>query len=95
MTVGEAGFDSYRQNRAMKRAVERELEIISEATRRITLELKDMEPDIPWREIAGIGNVLQHGYQIVSDTIIWNVVELYLPMLEIAVIRMIDRLNKT
>lgn len=95
MTVGEAGFDSYRQNRVMRRAVEREIEIISEAARRIPLELKDMEPNIPWREIAGIGNVLRHGYQIISDTIMWNVVELHIPMLEAAVIRMIERLDKT
>jgi uncharacterized protein with HEPN domain len=71
--IGDADFASYRERRPMKRAVERENEIISEASRRIPRKLKAMEPGIPWNEIAGIGNVLRHDYEIVSDPVVWNV----------------------
>ena len=77
----------------MKRAVEREIEIISEASRRIPSKLKAAEPGIPWHEIAGIGNVLRHDYEIVSDPVVWNVVQEHLPALEGAVRRMLDRLG--
>jgi uncharacterized protein with HEPN domain len=43
-------------------AVTRCLEIISEASRRLPDELKARHPSIPWKEIAGAGNVYRHDY---------------------------------
>lgn len=51
--LGEADFDAYRKRRPLRRAVEREIEIISEASRRVPDDLEKTEPDIPWQEIAG------------------------------------------
>ena len=42
--------------------VERAIEIISEASRHIPDDMKATAPEIPWRQIAGIGNVLRHDY---------------------------------
>jgi uncharacterized protein with HEPN domain len=47
-------------------AVTRCLEIISEASRRLSDALKARHPGIPWREIAGAGNVYRHDYQDVA-----------------------------
>ncbi|HEB79602.1 MAG TPA: DUF86 domain-containing protein [Rhodospirillales bacterium] len=44
----------------MRRAVERGIEIISEASRQIPPEMKSNYPDIHWQEIASIGNLLRH-----------------------------------
>jgi uncharacterized protein with HEPN domain len=92
--LGDADFDTYRQRRPLKRGVEREIEIISEASRRVPRKLRDSEPAIAWREIAGIGNVLRHEYQIVSDPIVWNIVHEHLPTLEAAVQRILRRLDE-
>ena len=43
-------------------AAERAIEIVSEASRHIPDEMKDTAPGVPWRKIAGIGNVLRHDY---------------------------------
>lgn len=91
--IGNADIATYCQRRPMRRAVEREIEIISEASRRISRGLKSTEPGIPWHEIAGIGNVLRHDYEIVSDPVVWNVVHEYLPALEAAIQRMPQRLG--
>jgi uncharacterized protein with HEPN domain len=56
----------------VRRAVERELEIISEASRHIPADLQEAAPEVPWREIAGIGIVLRHEYQRVADKIVWS-----------------------
>ena len=56
------------------RTVERELEIISEASRSLTAAQKARHPSIPWRQIADIGNVLRHQYDFVAQSLIWGVV---------------------
>ena len=52
--------------------VERGIEIISEASRHLTDELKARHPEIPWSKVAGIGNVLRHDYQNIAAPIMWN-----------------------
>jgi uncharacterized protein with HEPN domain len=56
-------FDTFAIDRVMQRALERGPEIISEASRHIPDDLKAPVPDIPWRQIAAIGNLLRHEYQ--------------------------------
>lgn len=56
------------------RIVERELEIISEASRHLTDAQKARFPEIPWRRIADIGNVLRHLYDDVAPSLLWEVV---------------------
>ena len=68
-------FDMFSQSWTLQRAVERGLEIISEASRALPPELKAIAPDLPWADIAGIGNVLRHEYQRIEPLIIWNIVE--------------------
>lgn len=61
--------------------VERGIEIISEASRRLDDPLKARHTQIPWPKIAGIGNVLRHEYQHVAHDILWHVVNTDLPVL--------------
>ncbi len=65
-------FDAYKDVWSMRRATERGIEIISEASRHIPPEMKAKFPAIPWQEIAAIGNLLRHEYAKVDDRIIWN-----------------------
>ena len=65
--------------------VQRANEIISEASRRLPDELKLTRPEIEWRSIAGIGNVLRHEYHTISDKVIWDVVQAELPLLKTAI----------
>jgi uncharacterized protein with HEPN domain len=64
--------------------IERGIEIISEASRRLPEEMKQRHPHIPWRKVAGIGNILRHEYQQVAYDILWRVVVDDLPVLEAA-----------
>lgn len=61
--------------------VERGIEIISEASRHLNGELKARHPDIPWKKVAGIGNVLRHEYGTVAAPIMWALVRENLPQL--------------
>ena len=55
--------------------MERGVEIISEASRRLTDELKARHPEIPWQKVAGIGNVLRHNYEGISAPVMWKLVQ--------------------
>lgn len=67
-------FDAYRADRMLQDAVERNIERLSEASRHVPEALKRLAPAVPWREIAGIGNILRHDYDGVDDAVIWNLV---------------------
>jgi uncharacterized protein with HEPN domain len=74
-----AAFEHDRRKRWL---IERGIEIISEASRRLPGELKERHPEIPWPKVAGIGNVLRHEYQQVAHDVLWHVVRDDLPTLE-------------
>ncbi|MBL8908948.1 MAG: DUF86 domain-containing protein [Rhizobiales bacterium] len=66
-------------------AVVRRLEVISEASRRLSSELKSRHPGIPWRNIAGAGNVYRHSYEDVAAKMVWETLQSALPELQAAV----------
>lgn len=66
-------------------AVTRCLEIISEASRRLSDELKVRHPGIAWKEMAGAGNVYRHDYEDVAARRVWETVRRDLPLLRVAV----------
>jgi len=78
-------FEDFRREWLLRRGVERGIEIISEASRRIPAHLRDTRPEIPWKEVMGIGNVLRHEYQRTDDEVTWRVVTDRLPELRAAV----------
>ena len=81
-------LQDYRSDVLLRMAVERCIEIISEASRSIPDDLKADHPTIPWKDIAGIGNVMRHDYDNVRDDIIWAIVENHIGALRDAVEQM-------
>ncbi len=61
------------------------LEIISEASRRLSVELKARHPAIAWREMAGAGNIYRHDYEDVAARRVWDTIQLALPPLKIGI----------
>jgi uncharacterized protein with HEPN domain len=66
-------------------AVVRCLEIISEASRRLSASIKTRHQDLPWKQIAAAGNVYRHEYEDVEAQIIWRTVRVDVPLLRRAV----------
>jgi uncharacterized protein with HEPN domain len=77
------GFDYERFLADMRTfyAITRCLEIISEASRRLSPEIKARHPDIPWRKVSGSGNIYRHDYEDVVHRLVWGTVHEFLPAL--------------
>lgn len=78
----ESDFATFEKDWRSRLAAERAFEIISEASRHLPDDLKGRHPGVPWKEIAGIGNVLRHDYQEIEPDILWKVAHDDLPQLE-------------
>jgi uncharacterized protein with HEPN domain len=74
-------------------AATRALEIISEAARRLSPAVRERHPDLPWRAIMGVGNVLRHNYDDVAEEQVWRTVLEDLPALDRAIAAEIERLD--
>jgi uncharacterized protein with HEPN domain len=75
-------------------AVTRCLEIISEASRRVSEDIKNRHGSIPWKQIAGSGNVYRHDYEDVAAQMIWDTVQRALPALKAMVAEELARCDE-
>ncbi len=71
-------------------AVIRALEILGEAAKQIPAEVQSRQPDIPWRDLAGMRDKLIHHYFGVNLTLIWKVVQEDLPLLQPQIKQLIE-----
>jgi len=71
-------------------ALERFLEIIGEAVKRLPPELRSRHPNVPWKEIAGTRDHLSHGYDDVDYQVLWDAVQNDLPTLLATVEQMLN-----
>ena len=65
-------FDGFENDIKTQRAVTRELEIIGEAAKRLSVEFKNKHESIPWRRIAGMRDFLIHDYMEVDLKEVWK-----------------------
>lgn len=77
-------------NSMMFNATLRQLEIIGEASNRLSEDLILDNPEIPWARIIGLRNFVVHEYFGIDDLTIWNVVKINLPDLKKKIGNLID-----
>lgn len=81
-TYTAQGRKAFFEDTMVQDAVIRNLEVIGEAVKDLPPELKRRHPEIPWRSITALRNVLIHEYFGVDLEIVWRIVQRRLPALK-------------
>jgi uncharacterized protein with HEPN domain len=74
--------DEFKQDEKTQYAVIRAFEIIGEASKKISQDIKENHSDIPWREISGMRDKLIHDYVGVNTAVIWKTATEDIPTLK-------------
>ncbi|MCX2681280.1 DUF86 domain-containing protein [Galbibacter sp. EGI 63066] len=74
--------NDFEKNIEKQDAVIRRIEIIGEAVKSISTKTRDMYPDIPWREMAGMRDIVIHEYFGISIGMVWRVAVSDIPKLK-------------
>ncbi len=80
--LGDMPVEAFEADWQKRWLVERGVEIVSEASRHLPDETKARHPEIPWRKVAGIGNILRHVYESISAPVLWKLATVDLLPLE-------------
>lgn len=76
LTVRELAADQQKQD-----AIIRRIEIVGEATKRLSQAIRSAHPHVPWREMAGMRDILIHGYDRVDVVRVYSTVTVRMPEL--------------
>jgi uncharacterized protein with HEPN domain len=89
--LSEKSFLDFYNDRHTRAAFERFLEILSEASRHVPDEWKAEFDQIPWRQVADLGNAVRHAYHRIDHELLWSIYENDLDALEHVVDALTER----
>ncbi len=87
-------YEGFMNNNLVQAGVMREIEIMGEATKRLTDDFKEKHPDIPWKKVAGMRDKLIHDYFGVDLDAVWDTVKKDINVLEGRIKDIIEREDK-
>ena len=80
--INGVDFDSFLQDKKTLFACAFAVSQIGELANELSLEIRNSNPDIPWKSIKGMRNKIVHDYETIDFTVLWKTIELSLPELK-------------
>ncbi|MCB2160667.1 DUF86 domain-containing protein [bacterium] len=88
-----AGEEAFNRDEMLQVWVLHHLQIIGEAVSRLTPELLERYPQVPWRNMIGMRNILAHQYFEVDLAVVWQVVDRDIPSLKMQIMSILKDLS--
>ena len=88
--IKNMNFEQFKSDDRTSSAVIRKLEIIGEATKKIPQNIKEQNPQIPWKDIAGMRDKLIHAYSDVDLKLVWKTIQKRVPELKSFIEKMLE-----
>ena len=82
--------EQFLANRTIKQAVTRNIEVIGEAVKLVSENIRNKNPDVPWQKIARTRDMLIHHYFDVDDKELWKIVADDLPALKTSIQKILN-----
>jgi len=93
--TGKITKNEFSTNKTIQDAVIRRLEIIGEATKNLPQSFKNNYPDIEWKKMAGLRDIIVHEYFGLSLKLIWGITQKDLPKLKKQIAKILKSLEKS
>lgn len=87
-------FEDFVDNDLVSDAVIKNILVIGEATKNISAEIREKKPHVEWRKMAGMRDMMIHGYFSINYRIVWDVVQNKIPTLKQQVQELITEIHK-
>ena len=87
-------FEDFVEDEVVLTATIHWVQTIGEAANGVTEGLRSKHPDVPWRQIVDMRNLLAHGYRFVDPAIVWEVVVRDLPKLETQIRHVLEGMDE-
>lgn len=95
MSYTEGGKDFFFADTKTQDAVMRNLQILAESTQRLSHSLRELHPEVDWRNISGFRNVAVHEYLRIDVVRIWDIVEQDIPLLGEQIERIMSEIDRS
>lgn len=89
----QVSFDGFAANSMMRFASIKQLEIIGEAVNALTDEFRRRFPNIEWRTIIGLRNILVHHYFGIDENVVGGIIQKDIPKLKVKVVDILENLE--
>ncbi len=93
-STNNTSYDKFLENEILIRAVARSLEIIGEASKKASEEFKGKHPEVSWKELSALRNIIIHNYAGVDYSIVWQIIQSEIPELEFQIKSILEEYKK-
>lgn len=93
MYTRDSTFEDFVGSRLLYDGTVRQLELIGEAARHVPANIRTQMPEVEWRGIIGLRNVLIHDYRAIDDRILWRIIQIEVPDLHAKLVKFMGSLG--